>query len=96
MTVQAAPSSLEPGPVVVTVFDKDRIADYQKMVVALRNAGIRAELGPSSGELAQLFPQLAEGRPAAAAGDPAQAKLRLFESVVNLLELWAREYLDAS
>jgi histidyl-tRNA synthetase len=34
----------EPGPVVVTVFDRDRIADYQKMVTALRNADIRAEL----------------------------------------------------
>ncbi len=33
-----------PGPVVVTVFERDRIADYQKMVSALRNAGIRAEL----------------------------------------------------
>jgi histidyl-tRNA synthetase len=33
-----------PGPVVVTVFDRDRIADYQKMVSALRNANIRAEL----------------------------------------------------
>src|SRR5205807_9573609 len=32
------------GPVVVTVFDKDRIADYQKMVAQLRNANIRAEL----------------------------------------------------
>jgi histidyl-tRNA synthetase len=32
------------GPVVVTVFDKDRIADYQKMVATMRNAGIRAEL----------------------------------------------------
>jgi len=32
------------GPVVVTVFDKDRIADYQKMVATLRNAKIRAEL----------------------------------------------------
>jgi histidyl-tRNA synthetase len=32
------------GPVVVTVFDRDRIADYQKMVASLRNAGIRAEL----------------------------------------------------
>jgi histidyl-tRNA synthetase len=32
------------GPVVVTVFDRDRIADYQKMVATLRNAGIRAEL----------------------------------------------------
>ena len=32
------------GPVLVTVFDRDRIADYQKMVAALRNASIRAEL----------------------------------------------------
>jgi histidyl-tRNA synthetase len=32
------------GPVVVTVFDKDRVADYQKMVAALRAANIRAEL----------------------------------------------------
>jgi histidyl-tRNA synthetase len=32
------------GPVVVTVFDRDRIADYQKMVGALRAAKIRAEL----------------------------------------------------
>jgi histidyl-tRNA synthetase len=32
------------GPVVVTVFDKDRVADYQRMVAALRNANIRAEL----------------------------------------------------
>jgi histidyl-tRNA synthetase len=32
------------GPVVVTVFDRDRIADYQKMVAALRAEKIRAEL----------------------------------------------------
>jgi histidyl-tRNA synthetase len=32
------------GPVVVTVFDRDRVADYQKMVAALRSANIRAEL----------------------------------------------------
>jgi histidyl-tRNA synthetase len=32
------------GPVVVTVFDRDRIADYQRMVSALRRANIRAEL----------------------------------------------------
>ena len=32
------------GPVVVTVFDRDRVADYQKMVATLRNHGIRAEL----------------------------------------------------
>lgn len=34
----------EVGPVVVTVFDRDRVADYQKMVAAMRTAGIRAEL----------------------------------------------------
>jgi histidyl-tRNA synthetase len=32
------------GPVVVTVFDRERVADYQKMVATLRNAHIRAEL----------------------------------------------------
>jgi histidyl-tRNA synthetase len=32
------------GPVVVTVFDRDRVADYQKMVASLRAAKIRAEL----------------------------------------------------
>jgi histidyl-tRNA synthetase len=34
----------EYGPVVVTVFDRDRVADYQRMVSSLRNAGIRSEL----------------------------------------------------
>jgi histidyl-tRNA synthetase len=33
-----------PGPVIVTVFDRDRVADYQRMVSALRAANIRAEL----------------------------------------------------
>jgi histidyl-tRNA synthetase len=32
------------GPVVVTVFDKANMVDYQRMVATLRNAGIRAEL----------------------------------------------------
>ena len=34
----------ELGPVVVTVFDRERVADYQRMVKTLRDAGIRAEL----------------------------------------------------
>ncbi len=34
----------EIGPVVVTVFDRERVADYQKIVAALRAANIRAEL----------------------------------------------------
>jgi histidyl-tRNA synthetase len=42
----------EAGPVVVTVFDKDRIADYQAMVAKLRTAGIRAELYLGSGKFA--------------------------------------------
>jgi histidyl-tRNA synthetase len=32
------------GPVVVTVMDKVRMADYQTMVAELRNAGVRAEV----------------------------------------------------
>ena len=34
----------ELGPVVVTVFDQDRLADYQNMVAKLRAENIRAEL----------------------------------------------------
>jgi histidyl-tRNA synthetase len=41
----------EPGPVVVTVFDKERIADYQRMVNKLRAADIRAELYLGSGKM---------------------------------------------
>jgi histidyl-tRNA synthetase len=40
----------EPGPVVVTVFESDRIADYQRMVTMLRDANIRAELYLGSGK----------------------------------------------
>ncbi|MBD1203133.1 MAG: histidine--tRNA ligase [Rhodobacteraceae bacterium] len=32
------------GPIVVTVMDRDRMADYMAMVADLRNAGIRAEV----------------------------------------------------
>ncbi len=37
-------SSEAQGPVVVTVMDRDRMADYQAMVAELRTAGIRAEV----------------------------------------------------
>src|SRR6266508_3575202 len=57
----------------------------------LDRAVLRADLGTTAAELAQLFPQLADGPPTAPVGDPAQAKLRLFESVVTLLEFWARD-----
>ena len=47
--------SAKPGPVVVTVMDKDRIGDYQRMVSELRSAGIAAELYlGSSGFNAQM------------------------------------------
>jgi len=39
------------GPVVVTVFERERIADYQRMVQHLRAAGIRAELYLGSGKM---------------------------------------------
>jgi histidyl-tRNA synthetase len=43
------------GPVVVTVMDRDRFGDYQKMVADLRNAGVAAELYlGESGMKAQL------------------------------------------
>jgi histidyl-tRNA synthetase len=45
----------EPGPVVVTVFDRARLADYQRMVKTLRDAGIRAELYLGSGKLGPQF-----------------------------------------
>lgn len=37
-------STVEQGPVVVTVMDRERMADYQAMVAELRGAGIRAEV----------------------------------------------------
>jgi histidyl-tRNA synthetase len=43
----------EAGPIVVTVFDQDRIGDYQCMVQKLREAGIRAELYLGSGKMGQ-------------------------------------------
>ncbi|MFL6937873.1 MAG: histidine--tRNA ligase [Xanthobacteraceae bacterium] len=46
--LDAAPAR---GPVVVTVFDRDRIADYQRVVQQLRAAGIRAELYLGGGRM---------------------------------------------
>jgi histidyl-tRNA synthetase len=48
-------SKADAGPVVVTVLDKERIADYQRFVAKLRAEGIRAELYLGSGKMgAQL------------------------------------------
>ncbi|MEL7464131.1 MAG: histidine--tRNA ligase [Pseudomonadota bacterium] len=41
------------GPVLVTVMDKDRLADYQTMVKELRAAGVRAEMFLGGGNMAK-------------------------------------------
>ena len=51
-------------------------------------AAIRDRLGPASGELGQLFPQM--GHAAAEGVDPMMSKLRLFEAIVLLLSDAAR------
>jgi class 3 adenylate cyclase len=52
---------------------------------------VAASLGAARRELAQLFPQLADVSEPAPVGDPAQAKLRLFEAVVALLRIAGRD-----
>jgi class 3 adenylate cyclase len=52
---------------------------------------LREALGPALGELGQLFPALAGDRMPEPSRDPGQAKLRLFESIVSLLALPARD-----
>jgi class 3 adenylate cyclase len=52
---------------------------------------LREALGPALGELGQLFPGLAGDRLPEPTNDPGQAKLRLFEAVVSLLALPARD-----
>ncbi|TRD23592.1 histidine--tRNA ligase [Palleronia caenipelagi] len=44
LTAKGRFEGTEDGPVVVTVMDRARLADYQSMVAQLRAAGIRAEL----------------------------------------------------
>jgi class 3 adenylate cyclase len=56
--------------------------------LATADAGVITQaLGPSAGELAQLFPQLGAAQPQSA--DPSQAKLRLYEAVLALLRIAA-------
>ena len=44
LRMKGATAANTTGPVVVTVMDRDRMADYQKMAAELRAAGIRAEV----------------------------------------------------
>ena len=43
------------GPVVVSVFDKANMADYQKLLAQLRAANIRAEVYLGNGKMGQQF-----------------------------------------
>jgi len=68
---------------------------YLPLVEALGNylsrndvAAVAASLGAAGRELGQLFPQIAPDE-AVPLGDPTQAKLRLFEAVVALLDVAA-------
>jgi class 3 adenylate cyclase len=51
---------------------------------------LRSRLGTAGRELSQLFPQFGDG--VEHAGDPAQAKLRLFEAILALLAIPAEEH----
>jgi class 3 adenylate cyclase len=55
------------------------------------SAGLSEALGPGIAELGQLFPQVARGTTPEQSPDQGQAKLRLFEALVSLLALPARE-----
>jgi histidyl-tRNA synthetase len=50
-TLGKLPDETVQGPVVVLVLDRERIADYQRLVKQLRDAGIRAELYLGEGGL---------------------------------------------
>ncbi len=50
---------------------------------------LREQLGPSAAELAQLFPRLDHGAGSPGAGDPQNARLRLFEAIADLLRVIA-------
>ncbi|NWH08749.1 MAG: histidine--tRNA ligase [Alphaproteobacteria bacterium] len=80
------------GPVVVTVFDKSRMADYQRIAAELRAAGIRAEVFLGEGGLkAQLRYADRRGAPVAviAGGDEFAA------GTVSLKDLIAGRALSA-
>ncbi len=52
---------------------------------------LKQEVGPGVAELAQLFPRLSPGATPEQSADAGQAKLRLFEAIVSLLAVPARE-----
>ena len=53
LTEKGRISSVETGPVVITVMDRDQMAGYQAMAAELRAAGIRAEVFLGGGNMAR-------------------------------------------
>jgi histidyl-tRNA synthetase len=74
----------EAGPVVVTVMDRDRMADYQAMAAELRRAGLRAEVFLGGGNLARQLKYADQRRSAVAVIEGGDEKAR---GVVQLKDL---------
>lgn len=74
----------EPGPVVVTVMDRDRMADYQAMAAELRRAGIRAEVFLGGGNMAKQLRYADQRRSAVAVIEGGDERAR---GVVQLKDL---------
>jgi class 3 adenylate cyclase len=78
--------------------EAELVLPYLPLIEALGNyiasqdiQALARRLGSVRSELARLFPQLADGESPPPGGDVAQAKLRLFESIITMLSLAASE-----
>ncbi|MFO1144260.1 MAG: histidine--tRNA ligase [Amaricoccus sp.] len=74
----------EAGPVLVTVMDRDRMADYQRMAAELRDRHIRAEVFLGGGNLGRQLKYADQRRSAVAVIEGADERAR---SVVQLKDL---------
>ena len=74
----------EPGPVVVTVMDRDRMAAYQAMAAELRAGGLRAEVFLGGGNMARQLKYADQRRSAVAVIEGGDERAR---GVVQLKDL---------
>ena len=42
--IKSQQETYEKGPIIITIMEKDKLSEYQKIVIELRNAGIKSEL----------------------------------------------------
>jgi histidyl-tRNA synthetase len=78
------PASAESGPVVVTVMDRERMADYQQMAAELRAGGIRAEVFLGGGGMGRQLKYADQRRSAVAVIEGGDERAR---GVVQLKDL---------